>query len=68
MIDQIKRQIDMEPFRPFAIETGGGTWVTVGEREAIGVSPYAPHLIVVFDQDGTFYTIDPEQVSAIQNR
>ena len=66
MLDtQIRKQIEQHPFRPFAIETNGGTVIQVNRPEDIQMSPHPPHLVVVFNADGTFYVVDPKEVSSI---
>jgi hypothetical protein len=67
MLDtQIRKQAEQRPFRPFAIETNGGTQIHVFRKEDIQISPHPPHLVIIFHTDGSFYAIDPAQVSAIQ--
>ena len=46
MIEQIHKQIAYRPFRPFLIETSGGTLVRVARPEWIYFPPDTGHLIV----------------------
>jgi hypothetical protein len=46
MIEQIYQQTTYRPFRPFFIETSGGTLVRVSRPEWIFFPPESGHLIV----------------------
>lgn len=46
MIEQIHKQIAYRPFRPFLIETSGGTLVRVSRPDWIYFPPETGHLIV----------------------
>lgn len=46
MIEQIQKQIAMRPFRPFLIETSGGTSVRVAKPELIYFPPELGYLAV----------------------
>jgi hypothetical protein len=55
------------PFRPFAVETVGGTWIDI-EREADILVRNQPARIVIFDSAGRMYVFGSEQISAIERR
>jgi hypothetical protein len=46
MIEQIYKQAAYRPFRPFLIETSGGTLVRVSRPEWIYFPPETGHLVV----------------------
>lgn len=46
MIEQIHKQMAMRPFRPFLIETSGGTLVRVSRPEWIYFPPETGHFVV----------------------
>lgn len=46
MIEQIHKQIRYSPFRPFFIETSGGTLVRVSRPEWIYFPPETGHFVV----------------------
>ena len=64
---QIKRQVEEEPFRPFQVETTWHTVISVNQRDQIQVSPFHPYLIVVFETDGTFYTVAPGDIASTRS-
>jgi hypothetical protein len=64
---RIKEAAAQRPFRPFAVETVGGTWIDV-EREADILVRSTPARIVIFDSAGRMYVFGPEQISAIERR
>jgi hypothetical protein len=46
MIDQIYKQVAFRPFRPFLIETSGGTLVRVSRPDWIYFPPETGHFVV----------------------
>ena len=46
MIEQIHKQVAFRPFRPFLIETSGGTLVRVSRPEWIYFPPDTGHFVV----------------------
>jgi hypothetical protein len=64
----ILERIRQKPFRPFAIETIGGTWIEVEDEASIMMGTRDPRLIVVFSKAGSLYILEPEQISAIEAR
>ena len=66
-ITQIRKMVEQEPFRAFALKTQGGTWVPVARRQDVRISPYQPFTIIVFAEDGTFYAVEPTAVVATKS-
>jgi hypothetical protein len=64
---RIKEAAGQRPFRPFAVETVGGTWIEI-EREADILVRSTPARIVIFDAAGRMFVFGPEQISAIERR
>jgi hypothetical protein len=64
-IGAIKERVTQEPFRPFTVETVGGSWIEVPRRESIAISPYEPVRLVIFDSDGTMFIFEPDQISGL---
>lgn len=54
MIEQIHKQIAFRPFRPFLIETSGGTLVRVSRPEWIYFPPATEHLVVFEGSAGSY--------------
>jgi hypothetical protein len=65
-ISTITERLNQEPFRPFALETMGGSWIDVLRREAIAISPYQPARIVIFDEGGAMFIYEPDEISGLQ--
>jgi hypothetical protein len=63
MIEQIHKQIAFRPFRPFLIETSGGTLVRGSRPEWIYFPPETGHF-VVFEGSGASY-IDFRDVRSV---
>jgi hypothetical protein len=63
MIDQIHKQVAFRPFRPFLIETSGGTLIRVSRPEWIYFPPETGHF-VVFEGPAASY-IDFRDVRSI---
>ena len=60
-------RINQKPFRPFAIETVGGTWIDVDrEADLLIYDRKKPIRIVIFDPSGRMYVFEPEQISALE--
>lgn len=64
-VASILERIDQKPFRPFAVETVGGSWVDVEDEADIYISR-RKHRIVIFDPNGRMYILEPEQISTIE--
>lgn len=66
----VKEIFNQKPFRPLAIETVGGSWIRVESEEDVLI--YTRDLnrprVVVFDEMGSLYILEPEQISAIAAR
>lgn len=67
LLNERMRQV---PFRPFAVETIGGTWIDVDrEADVLIYDRKPPVRIVLFDSHtGRLYILDPDQVSSIEGR
>ena len=60
-------RINQKPFRPFAIETVGGTWIDVDrEADVLIYDRKKPIRIVIIDPSGRMYVFEPEQISALE--
>lgn len=64
---QIRHQVEQDPFLPFRIQTTWKTVIMVNQRDQIQVSPFHPYLIVVFETDGTFYTVAPGDIASTRS-
>jgi hypothetical protein len=63
----ILERINQKLFRPFAIETIGGSWIDVDrETDVLIYERKKPVRLVVFDPNGRMYIFEPEQISAIE--
>jgi hypothetical protein len=67
--DSILERVEQKPFRPFALETIGGTWVEVDRKaDLLLYDRNKPIRLVVFDPNGRMYIFEPDQISAIEVR
>jgi hypothetical protein len=61
-LSQIKEIIGTRPFRPFAIETSGGTYVTVQTPAHIKLPPPSFDLIIVYGTDGLVHFLTKDTI------
>ena len=66
--DSLLERIGQTPFRPFAVETAGGTWINVDrESDVLLYNRFQkPIRIVIFDSNGRLYILEPEQIATIE--
>ena len=64
---RILERINQKPFRPFAVETIGRSWIDVDrEADVLVYERKKPVRVVIFDPDGRMYIFEPDQISAIE--
>ena len=60
-------RIEQKPFRPFAVETIGGTWINIDrESDVLVYDRTKPIRIVIFDSNGRLYILESEQIATIE--
>jgi hypothetical protein len=65
--DSILERLSQKPFRSFALETIGGTWIGVDrEADVLVYERKKPIRIVIFDINGRMYVLQPEQIAALE--
>ena len=66
----VNERLRQVPFRPFAVETTGGTWIDVDrEADVLIYDRKPPVRIILFDSlTGRLYIVSPEQISAIESK
>lgn len=65
--NHLLERISQKPFRPFAIETTGGSWIEIDREEDVLVyERKKPIRIIVFDPSGRMYVLEPEQIAALE--
>ena len=63
----ILERVKQKPFRPFALETVGGSWIDVDREQDVFVYERKnPVRVVIFDINGRMYLLEPDQISAIE--
>jgi hypothetical protein len=68
-VEAINERIRQKPFRPFAVETIGGSWIEVDrEGDVLIYDRFLPSRIVLFTSTGVMYILEPAQISAIEAR
>jgi hypothetical protein len=62
----IKERLSQKPFRPFALETIGGTWIDVTrEADCAIFERGSTARIVIFAQNGEMSVLEPDQVASL---
>jgi hypothetical protein len=64
----IEAQATRVPFRPFWIETGGGTSIEVYNPSRILLPIARPDLAIVFGPDGGVHLLDLDQVVSVETK
>lgn len=64
----ISERAFQQPFRPFALETTGGSWIDVTEASDIFLPPRRPDIVIVFNRNGQMYILGVDQISAVEGK
>jgi hypothetical protein len=64
-IERIKERVNAIPFRPFTIETTGGTQIEVISPDYVMFAPEDRNLIVAFDRASRMFLVTTDQVASI---
>jgi len=64
----IKERLEQRPFRPFALETTGGSWIEVEKESSVLLSERRPDLVVVFDPSGRLWILGIDQIASLESR
>jgi hypothetical protein len=64
-LERIKERVDAVPFRPFIIETTGGTQIEVISPDYVMFAPEDRDLIVAFDRASRMFLVTTDQVASI---
>jgi hypothetical protein len=66
----VNERLRQVPFRPFDIETEGGTWIDIDrEADVLIYDRFKPVRIVFFDSHtGRMFILEPEQISTIESK
>jgi hypothetical protein len=64
----IQARAEQKPFRPFAVETTGGSWIDVEKQSDILLPERRPDIVVIFDRSGRMYILDINEISAVEAR
>jgi hypothetical protein len=64
-IERIKERVNAIPFRPFTIETTGGTQIEIVSPDYVMFAPEDRDLIVAFDRASRMFLVTTDQVSSI---
>jgi hypothetical protein len=65
-LSDIQDRLAQRPFRPFALETIGGSWVHVERDSDLFLSPRRPDIVVVFDPSGRLWILGVDEISSLQ--
>ena len=64
-LDRIKERVNAVPFRPFTIETNGGTQIEIISPDYVMFAPEDRDLIVAFDRASRMFLVTTDQVASI---
>jgi len=64
-IERIKERVNAIPFRPFTIETTGGTQIEIVSPDYVMFAPEDRDLIVAFDRVSRMFLVTTDQVASI---
>jgi hypothetical protein len=64
-LERIKERVHAVPFRPFIIETIGGTQIEVISPDYVMFAPEDRDLIVAFDRASRMFLVTTDQVASI---
>jgi hypothetical protein len=64
-LERIKERVHAVPFRPFTIETTGGTQIEVISPDYVMFAPEDRDLIVAFDRASRMFLVTTDQVASI---
>jgi hypothetical protein len=64
-IERIKERVNAIPFRPFTIETTGGTKIEIVSPDYVMFAPEDRDLIVAFDRVSRMFLVTTDQVASI---
>jgi hypothetical protein len=67
-LSEIQERAEQKPFRAFALETTGGSWINVEKESEIMISEKRPDIVVVFDSSGRLYILGVNEISAIEGK
>jgi hypothetical protein len=62
-LERIKERVDAVPFRPFTIETTGGTQIEVISPDYVMFAPEDRDLVVAFDRASRMFLVTTDQVA-----
>ena len=64
----IEERAEQKPFRPFAIETTGGSWIEVVKASDIFLPERRPDIVLVFNSSGRMYILAVDQIAALESK
>jgi hypothetical protein len=64
----ISERAEQRPFRPFAVETTGGSWIEVAKESDIFLPARRPDVVVIFDVSGRMFVLALDQISAVESK
>ena len=64
-IERIKERVTAIPFRPFTIETTGGTQIEIVSPDYVMFAPEDRDLVVAFDRASRMFLVTTDQVASI---
>jgi hypothetical protein len=67
-LSDIEERAEQKPFRPFALETTGGSWIDVEKQSDIFLPAKRPDLVIVVNPTGRLHILDLEQIAALETK
>lgn len=67
-LSDIQDRLAQRPFRSFALETTGGSWIEVEKESSVLLSGRRPDLVVVFDPNGRLWILSVDQIASLESK
>jgi hypothetical protein len=64
----IFERASQEPFRPFALQTVGGSWIDIEKQSDNFLPARRPDLVIVVNSTGRLHILELEQISALETK
>jgi hypothetical protein len=67
-LTDIQERAQQKLFRPFAVETPGGSWIDVEKPSDILLPERRPDIVIIFDPGGRLYILSINEIAAFEVR
>ena len=67
-LSDIQERVTQRPFRAFALETTGGTWIDIQKESDVFLPERRPDIVIVFDASGRLYILSLDQIATLESK